>query len=240
MRGRPDAVELLNSADWVGMPSIVLGELHAGFLAGSHTERNTEQLARFLGHPAVEEVVTDHVVARIYAEIVLSLRKRGTPLPTNDIWVAAAAIGSLPSPIACNATQRAAEAQPAAESKWVSAVKKARFPQPPDVARAIEESDATKLGGLAGEYEAKTRALRAGPDPKKHRERAAVVGLGLLSDGEAARLGQAAAMLPAGDARTRLQAVARRALVVGDDLLQPGLGFRFSGQPASLLRDTGP
>jgi len=126
------------------------------------------------------------------------------------------------------------------ESKWVSAVKKARFPQPPDVARAIEESDATKLGGLAGEYEAKTRALRAGPDPKKHRERAAVVGLGLLSDGEAARLGQAAAMLPAGDARTRLQAVARRALVVGDDLLQPGLGFRFSGQPASLLRDAGP
>ena len=47
-------------------------------------------------------------------------------------------------------------------------------------------------------------------------------------------------MLPAGDARTRLQAVARRALVVGDDLLQPGLGFRFSGQPASLLRDAGP
>jgi hypothetical protein len=126
------------------------------------------------------------------------------------------------------------------ESKWVSAVKKAGFPQPPDVSGAIEAADGAKLGALAGEYESKTRTLRAQPDPKKHRERAAVVGLGLLTDGEAARLGQAAALLPPGDVRNRLQAVARRALVVGDDLLQPGLGFRLSGQPRSLLQDSGP
>jgi hypothetical protein len=80
----------------------------------------------------------------------------------------------------------------------------------------------------------------AGPDPKGDRERAAAVGLGLLTDGEAARLGQVAALLPAGDARNRLLAIARRALVVGDDLLQPGLGFRPSGVPHSLLQDTGP
>ena len=125
-------------------------------------------------------------------------------------------------------------------SRWVSRVKKAGFPQPPDVARAIDELNAAPLGQLAATYETKVRTLREGPDPKKDRERAAVVGLGLLSDGEAARLAQAAALLPAGEARTRLQAVARRALVVGDDLLQPGLGFKLSGQPRSLLNDTGP
>jgi hypothetical protein len=126
------------------------------------------------------------------------------------------------------------------KKKWESRVKKAGFPQPPDVVRALDAQDAAKLGELAGSYENKVRALRAAPDPKGDRERAAVVGLGLLLDGEAARLGQAAVLLPAGDARTRLQAVARRALLMGDDLVQPGLGFTRSGLPASLLNDPGP
>ena len=123
---------------------------------------------------------------------------------------------------------------------WASRVKKAGFPQPPDVARAVEGLTADTLGRLAAEFEDKTRTLRAAPDPKKDRERAAVVGLGLLSDGEAARLAQAAAVLPAGDARTRLQTVARRVLVVGDDLLEAKLGFKKSGLPRTLLSDTGP
>jgi hypothetical protein len=126
------------------------------------------------------------------------------------------------------------------KKKWEGSVKEAGFPQPPDVARTLEGGDATKMGELAAIYETKTRALLAGPDPKGDRERAAAVGLGLLTDGEAARLGQVAALLPVGDARNRLLAVARRALVVGDDLLQPGLGFRPSGVPHSLLQDTGP
>jgi hypothetical protein len=126
------------------------------------------------------------------------------------------------------------------KKKWESRVKEAGFPQPPDVARALDAADATKLGELAASYETKTRTLMAGPDPKGDRERAAAVGLGLLTNGEAARLGQAAALLPPGDVRDRLLAVARRALVVGDDLLPPSLGFRPSGLPRSLLQDAGP
>jgi hypothetical protein len=129
------------------------------------------------------------------------------------------------------------EEQP--KKEWESRVKKAGFPQPPDVTRALKAADATKLGELAATYETKTRELMAGPDPKGDRERAAVVGLGLLTDGEAARLGQAAAMLPVGEARNRLMAVARRTLVVGDDLLDSDLGFRRSGQSRSLLKDKG-
>ena len=126
------------------------------------------------------------------------------------------------------------------KSAWESRLKKEGFPQPPDVAGALEAADAAKLGELAATYETKTRELMAGPDPKHERERAAAVGLGLLADGEAARLGQAATMLPAGEVRNHLQAVARRVLLVGDDLLQPGLGFRPSGMPADLRHDTGP
>jgi hypothetical protein len=125
------------------------------------------------------------------------------------------------------------------KGKWESRVKKAGFPEAPDVLRVVEAGDAPKLGELAASYESKTRTLMAGADPKGARERAAVTGLGLLTDGEAARLGQVAALLPAGDPRTRLLAVARRVLVVGDDLLEEKLGFDRSGLPRSLLAETG-
>lgn len=153
----------------------------------------------------------------------------GPPAASPPIREATCAAGVAPP---CRAEE--------SQSKWESRVRKAGFPQPPDLVRALEAAGAARLGELAGTYEAKVRTLRTGPDPKGHRERAAVVGLGLLTDGEAARLGQAAALLPAGDARTHLLAVARRAVVVADGLLQPGLGFRPSGLPVSLLRDTGP
>jgi hypothetical protein len=125
-------------------------------------------------------------------------------------------------------------------SKWISAVKKAGLPQPADVRKAIDAADAARLGALAADYEGKVRTLQAGPDPKKQRERAAVAGLGLLTAGESARLGQEAAVLPAGPVRDQLQAVARRCLVAGEGLLEPTFGFHLSGLPSSLLAGTGP
>jgi tRNA(fMet)-specific endonuclease VapC len=68
----------------------VLGELWAGFAAGDARDRNEEELESFLASPAVEEVAVDRHVARAYAEIAADLRRAGTPLPTNDIWIAAA------------------------------------------------------------------------------------------------------------------------------------------------------
>lgn len=91
MRGEREVVALVDRAEWIGMPSIVLGELHSGFLGGGHAERNEDELERFLGHPVVEELPVDHDVARLYAEIVGSLRAKGRPVPTNDVWIAATA-----------------------------------------------------------------------------------------------------------------------------------------------------
>ena len=126
------------------------------------------------------------------------------------------------------------------KKKWESRVKKVGFAQPAEVVAALGEENAARLGELAADYENKTRTLRAAPDPKGDRERAAVVALALLTDGEAARLGQAASMLPAGEARTRLLNVAKRAVLVGDGLLDPALGIRPSQLPKALLEEAGP
>ncbi len=93
-RGQRGAVDLIDMADWIGMPSVTLGELWAGFLSGGRMESNVAQLREFLAHPFVEIVSVDDDVARIYGEIVTDLRTRGEPLPTNDIWIAATAARS--------------------------------------------------------------------------------------------------------------------------------------------------
>ena len=90
-RGNELIVGLIDSAEWIGLPSVVIGELQTGFLQGDQCERNEVELAHFLSHSAVNEIRIDHPVARIYAEIWVALRTHGTPLPTNDIWVAACA-----------------------------------------------------------------------------------------------------------------------------------------------------
>ncbi len=88
-RGDPQVVDLIDRAEWLGIPSVVLGELWIGFLLGSRLTANQAELDEFLTHPAVEELTVDRAVSRIYAEIVVSLQKAGTPLPSNDIWIAA-------------------------------------------------------------------------------------------------------------------------------------------------------
>lgn len=89
-RGESAVTRLIDRAEWVGIPSIVIGELFVGFLAGGRPARNEEELAEFLANPVVDEIPVDREVARIYADIVTGLRRAGTPLPTNDIWIAAA------------------------------------------------------------------------------------------------------------------------------------------------------
>ncbi|NOY30796.1 MAG: type II toxin-antitoxin system VapC family toxin [Planctomycetes bacterium] len=90
-RGHREVAELLNGASYVAVSSIVIGELWLGFLGGTRVRENELELRQFLEHRVVEEVPVDHDIARIYAEIVRALQSKGTPLPTNDIWIAAVA-----------------------------------------------------------------------------------------------------------------------------------------------------
>ena len=89
--GHEPVVHRIASATWIGVPTIVLGELEVGFRLGRRAEADHDELGRFLEHPAVELIGVDRDVARLYAEIVVALRRRGTPVPTNDIWISACA-----------------------------------------------------------------------------------------------------------------------------------------------------
>lgn len=90
-RGEDRVAELLDRAEWIGVPAATLGELRAGFMLGAHRERNEAELGDFLANPVVEELAADGEVARHYAEIVVELRHAGTPIPTNDVWIGATA-----------------------------------------------------------------------------------------------------------------------------------------------------
>lgn len=88
-RGRESVVEAVATSDRIVLPAIVLGELLAGFRAGSRESANREELGRFLASPRVSRASVDEETAERYAEILLHLRKQGTPIPTNDVWIAA-------------------------------------------------------------------------------------------------------------------------------------------------------
>jgi len=76
----------------VFVPATVLGELHAGFELGTKRDENVARLREFLSLPGVSVAETTADVAERYGLLVASLRNAGTPLPTNDIWIAATAL----------------------------------------------------------------------------------------------------------------------------------------------------
>jgi predicted nucleic acid-binding protein len=84
-------VELLDAAEWVGVPTVTLGELRTGFQQGRRRAENEAELRAFLDSPVVATLVVDEEVSRHYAAMMSDLRRAGTPLPTNDIWIAATA-----------------------------------------------------------------------------------------------------------------------------------------------------
>ncbi len=91
MRGNQKAVRALRAAPEIHLPLIVLGELLAGFAAGTRTQKNREELARFMGSPRVHLMCPDNKTASHYADVFVELRRLGAPIPTNDLWIAALA-----------------------------------------------------------------------------------------------------------------------------------------------------
>jgi tRNA(fMet)-specific endonuclease VapC len=92
MKGQPEAVTALREADEIYLNAVVLGEMLAGFLSGQRRARNEAELARFLDSPRVNLIDVDEGTAERYAVIFTTLRKAGTPIPTNDLWIAASAM----------------------------------------------------------------------------------------------------------------------------------------------------
>jgi tRNA(fMet)-specific endonuclease VapC len=91
-RGREAVVERIRAAEEVLLSSVVAGELLYGFRLGSRFKRNLTELEAFLARPFVRFVPVTRVTADRYARIASTLRRKGTPIPTNDIWIAAHAV----------------------------------------------------------------------------------------------------------------------------------------------------
>jgi tRNA(fMet)-specific endonuclease VapC len=91
-RGQGSVVDLLASAERVFLSTVTLGELEAGFMLGTRLEENRSALRDFLAEPFVGVQPIDEDVARRYGGVFASLRRAGTPIPTNDVWIAATAL----------------------------------------------------------------------------------------------------------------------------------------------------
>ncbi len=74
------------------VPTVVVGELRAGFAAGNKQTFNDRNLKKFLSSPNVDVVTLSDQTTSHYARVFASLKRVGTPIGTNDMWIAAIAI----------------------------------------------------------------------------------------------------------------------------------------------------
>ena len=88
----PETVERFCAAEQLLVPFVVIAELKAGFKCGKLVAKNEEVLARFLANDKVTPLYPDGRTVGIYAELFATLRRQGTPVPTNDLWIAALAV----------------------------------------------------------------------------------------------------------------------------------------------------
>ena len=91
-KGLAEAVDRLRGSEAIFMPLVVLAELRAGFACGSRSESNERNLTLFLNSPRVSVLCPDEATTHHYARLFSQLKRQGTPIPVNDIWIAALVI----------------------------------------------------------------------------------------------------------------------------------------------------
>ncbi len=91
MRGNIEVKKIINAVQVIGVSVISIGELLSGFKGGISEEKNRNELNLFLDSPRVKVFEVNAETSEFYAKIITELRNSGTPIPTNDIWIASAA-----------------------------------------------------------------------------------------------------------------------------------------------------
>ncbi|MCK4766365.1 MAG: type II toxin-antitoxin system VapC family toxin [Candidatus Aminicenantes bacterium] len=94
LNGDTKVLNVLAEAETVFMSIFVLGELYAGFRGSTKEKQNREVLNSFLEKPTVSILEATAETAEVFGEIKDSLKRAGTPLPINDVWIAAHGIES--------------------------------------------------------------------------------------------------------------------------------------------------
>ena len=91
-RGTEEVVDSITSAEAVLFSPVVLGELMFGFRNGNRFKENMVDLNNFLEHKVVEIIHIGKTTSDRYSRIAHHLKRQGTPIPSNDIWIAAQAM----------------------------------------------------------------------------------------------------------------------------------------------------
>jgi tRNA(fMet)-specific endonuclease VapC len=91
-RGDEAIVEIIQHAEQIGMSTIVMGELLGGFNHGNKSKQNRKELQQFLGSSRIRVFPVTIDSANFYSQVYCSLKAKGRPIPTNDIWIAAQAL----------------------------------------------------------------------------------------------------------------------------------------------------
>lgn len=90
-RNLPEAVEIIRHVPYIYLNAVVIGELLGGFAAGTRATINQQELTLFMNSSRVRVIAVDEATADFYATVYFDLRKKGRPIPTNDLWIAASA-----------------------------------------------------------------------------------------------------------------------------------------------------
>ena len=84
-RNDPMVIHFIRQSEIIAINATVLGELLAGFKAGSKEDVNRKELNLFIDSPRVQVLALDDDTAEYYANIFVDLKKKGKPIPTNDM-----------------------------------------------------------------------------------------------------------------------------------------------------------
>lgn len=87
--GDRDVLDRVQLAERIVLPFVTLAELRAGFRCGTRAAENERVLQRFLTRPRVGVLYASDDTTRHYAQLFAQLRNQGTPIPVNDLWIAA-------------------------------------------------------------------------------------------------------------------------------------------------------
>lgn len=92
IQGDKKLVKVFSDASRIYLTAITLGELYSGFYNGNRLEENKRNLSNFLKSPRVSVLNVTEKTSEIYGSLLAILAKSGSPIPTNDVWIAACAI----------------------------------------------------------------------------------------------------------------------------------------------------
>ncbi len=90
--GIGEALEVIRRAETIFLPFITLSELRAGFASSNRGPQNDRVLTRFINKPRVKLLFPDENTTRQYGYLYKQLRAQATPIPANDLWIAALAV----------------------------------------------------------------------------------------------------------------------------------------------------